>query len=155
MIIELQEGDWAQLTEGEYEGVYAEVLTELDGEGYHVIALDNGEQWQVPAHMLAPVIEVYAQEVPHENQAAAPPFGMSSDQVAHYAEQFLNGCLGRITGVGNAQYATEHYQRFETMNPLEVLDNIEEEILDIPNYCVFLYILIQRMKQGLGEAALG
>lgn len=77
------------------------------------------------------------------------PFGLSSDQLAHYAESFIANCSNRIKGVGNQQYSEGGFQKFEAMDLGDLFRYIQEEIEDIPNYCTMLWIRMERLREAL------
>lgn len=76
-------------------------------------------------------------------------FGLSSEELAGYAQQFITDCANRIKGVGNEQYSEAGYQKFEAMDLDELFEYIEEELRDVPNYCTMLYIRIRRLREAL------
>lgn len=76
-------------------------------------------------------------------------FGMSSDDLAEFSQEFILECMGRIKGVGDSQYSQGGFQKFEAMELDDLLEYAEEEILDIPNYCAMLFIRIRRLRQAL------
>lgn len=157
MIIEFEPGDTAEITEGHFAEETVTVTEGVNDGGYYRVACSDGSERDVYAGILAPVweVQVTPEDTDTETETdtdTVPPFGMSSAQITQYTEKFLHGCMARI---GNEEQNTSAYQKFETMSPLEILDAVEGEVMDIPNYCAFLYILIQRMKNGIGEAALG
>jgi|SRR5687768_1020411 len=76
-------------------------------------------------------------------------FGLSSEELAEYAQQFITDCTNRIKGVGNQQYSEGGYQKFEVMDLDDLFEYIEEELRDIPNYLTMLFIRIRRLREAL------
>lgn len=76
-------------------------------------------------------------------------FGLSSTELAEYAEQFITDCTNRIKGVGKEQYSESGYQKFEAMDLDDLFEYIEEELRDVPNYCTMLFIRIRRLREAL------
>lgn len=82
---------------------------------------------------------------------AVIPFGMSSDELAEAAAQYIAECVGRIKGVGKDQYSSGTHQKFETMDLDELFEYALEELQDISNYAVFLAIRLERIRHALNE----
>lgn len=76
-------------------------------------------------------------------------FGMSSEELASFANDFIQDCVLRIKGAGKEQYQEDGYQRFEVLDLDDLFEYIEEEIRDIPNYCAMLYIRLRRLRSAL------
>lgn len=59
---------------------------------------------------------------------------------------FVGKMLKRI-GNGQKKYG----DAWQDMSAQQLLEEIEQEILDIPNYCFFLYCRIQKLKSQLSK----
>lgn len=106
-----------------------------------------------PLFTLDQVVEVKLEEQETGSDLAdkVKPFGLSSQELADFTGEFIKECQGRIKGVGNQQYSEDGFQKFEAMELDDLLEYLEEEILDIPNYCAMLFIRVRRMRQALNE----
>jgi DNA-directed RNA polymerase subunit F len=76
-------------------------------------------------------------------------FGMSSDDLAEYVQEFITDCVNRIKGAGNAQYSEDGYQKFEILDLDDLFEYLEEELRDIPNYLAMLFIRMRRIREAL------
>lgn len=76
------------------------------------------------------------------------PFGMTSEELSDFSAEFIRECQGRIKGVGNKQYSLDGFQKFEALELDELLEYLEKEILDIPNYAAMLFIRVRRLRQA-------
>lgn len=79
-------------------------------------------------------------------------FGLTTEELADYCKMFIVDCTNRIKGVGDQQYSNPGYQKFEVMELDDLLEGIEEEIRDIPNYLTMLFIRIRRIREALKTA---
>jgi hypothetical protein len=94
-------------------------------------------------------IKLREQEPGSDLRDKVKDFGMSSQDLADFCQEFILECVGRVKGVGNDQYNRQGFQRFEERELDQVLEDIEEEILDIPNYLAMLFIRVRRLRQAM------
>ncbi|WP_367137975.1 hypothetical protein [Saccharothrix sp. HUAS TT1] len=110
-----------------------------------------------PLVTISQAAEFFEIEERQEEEEESPPpiaskilsFGMSSEQLAEFVEGYIVECVGRIRGVGNAQYSQETHQKFEGMSIEELIGYLQEELMDISNYCAMLHIITERVRQAL------
>lgn len=78
-----------------------------------------------------------------------PPAGMTSQQLADYQKQFTAWSRTRILTDGLRQYDRGGKQAFESYSPVRLIDETQEELADIVNYCTMLSIQLHRMRERL------
>lgn len=74
---------------------------------------------------------------------------MTSQQLADYQEKFTSWARSRILTDGLMQYDRGSEQAFESYSPVRLIDETQEEIADIVNYCTMLSIQLHRMRETL------
>lgn len=74
---------------------------------------------------------------------------MTSQQLADYQEQFTAWARARILTDGLRQYDRGGEQAFESYSPVRLIDETEQELADIVNYCTMLSIQLHRMRERL------
>lgn len=104
-----------------------------------------------PLFMMDQVVSVkLAEQQPGSDLAdKVKSFGMSSDDLAEYVQEFITDCVNRIKGAGNAQYSEDGYQKFEILDLDDLFEYLEEELRDIPNYLAMLFIRMRRIREAL------
>lgn len=116
----------------------------------HTVCLMDADQMESLFSMSQIVVEVEEDTQPALVKKVIP-FGMDSDDLAHEAAEFIADCVARIKGVGNDQYSSNGFQKFETLELDELFQYTLEEVQDIANYCAFLAIRIQRLRSALDD----
>ena len=84
-----------------------------------------------------------------DHRPTPPPAGMTSQQLADYQEQFTAWARARILTDGLRQYDRGGQQAFESYSPVRLIDETEQELADIVNYCTMLSIQLHRMRERL------
>lgn len=137
---------------------FGEVVDEAAMFGLWIVDFANGERGAHRTDELEPLFtlkQVVDVKVEEETTPAlinaVIPFGMSSDELAEVAAQYIAECVGRIKGVGKDQYSSGTHQKFETMDLDELFEYALEELQDISNYAVFLAIRLERIRHALNE----
>lgn len=80
---------------------------------------------------------------------AVIPFGMTSEDLAQTAAEYIAACVARIKGVGNDQYSEGGHQKFESMELDDLFVYALEELQDFSNYAVFLAIRLERLRNAI------
>lgn len=149
-------GRWALIKSGPNRGQVVKVLSW--DHGFEMWVVDyRDEEMFVDTDNLEPVftmnqivgVKLEEQQSGGDLMEKVKPFGLSSDDLAHYAENFIANCSNRIKGVGNQQYSEGGFQKFEAMDLGDLFRYIQEEIEDIPNYCTMLWIRMERLREAL------
>lgn len=83
----------------------------------------------------------------------APPFGMSTADLARYQRRFATYARLRLHGTGQREYAKADRQGFEDMSFHRLVDEAVDELADIVNYASMLAIQLQRLRTELEERA--
>lgn len=128
-------------------------LLEVTADGVYYLKHRDELEPLVTLGQAAEYFEIEA--VPEEDES--PPslatkvlgFGLSSEQLSDFVQEYIVECMGRIRGVGNEQYSQETHQKFEAMSLEELLTYLQEELMDISNYAAMLHIITERMKHAL------
>jgi len=84
-----------------------------------------------------------------DHRPTPPAKGMTSQQLADYQKQFTAWCRTRILTDGMRQYDRGSEQAFESYSPVHLIDETQEELADIVNYCTMLSIQLHRMRERL------
>jgi hypothetical protein len=142
----VKQGDWAGSV-----GIITEETFDL-----YFVNHNNGFTGHKP-HELEPLflmdqvvgVKLAEQEPGSDLADKVKPFGMSSEDLADFVQEFIKDCTSRIKGAGNDQYSFEGYQKFEVMDLDDLFEYIEEEFRDIPNYLAMLYLRIRRVREAL------
>ena len=71
--------------------------------------------------------------------------GMTVAELVEYQRAFTTYARARLRGVGADQYDMGQTQKFEYMDPEELVAGLREELADIVNYAVMIDIQMQRM----------
>lgn len=79
---------------------------------------------------------------------------MTSEELAETIEGLVRMSRERTLGTGNEQYSDGENQRFEQLSLDEIFSWAEEELVDLVNYCTFLWIRLERMRGHLTDAGL-
>lgn len=78
--------------------------------------------------------------------------GMTSTELFNAQLHFTWKAANRLLGVGADQYDKgERGQRFEFTTFDEECSELQEELMDVVNYCAFLSIKIERLRQRLAD----
>jgi len=133
------------------------VVVSEDILGMWLVSTAGGPLKAYPEDVLVPLVTLEQAEILQGREQVSgsdlydkvKPFGMSSEDLADFVLEFNEECQARVRGVGDQQYAQPGFQKFEGMELDDLLEYIEEEILDIPNYCAMLFIRIRRIRQAL------
>lgn len=93
-------------------------------------------------------------ETPSPMSLAVQPYGMTSQQLADYVQQFITAAQSRVTGVGHDQYGRsgpdgKPRQLFEDMTPGQILRMAREEAQDLAVYAAMLDIRLARIGEAL------
>lgn len=143
----LEEGDVVRIISGDMAGNDAHIDSWDEMTGRYVVLVD-GMPFGKTAEELLPIVEIVDEE------DVTPSFGMTSEQVATFVEEYARRCGERVRGVGNDQYSEGQYQKFETMSPIELFTMLQEELEDLVPYIVFIHIVTQRMVKAMKESAI-
>ncbi|MFC0547073.1 hypothetical protein [Kutzneria chonburiensis] len=81
----------------------------------------------------------------------APPFGMSSEDLAQYTADFINRCMTRVTTVGREQYDLGGHQQFEVKSIADVCRMALEEVEDFAVYAAMVHIRVRRTLAAVEE----
>jgi len=84
-------------------------------------------------------------------EPAAPPFGLSVQQLLAHQYDLSRMARGRLIGPGAEQYSLPAHQSFEDRTVAELVQEAREELLDVQNYCVMLDIMLQRVVVKAAE----
>lgn len=76
-------------------------------------------------------------------------YGVSTGDLASFAEAFTDYCRGRITGTGAEQYERDGSQKFESMSFNELLLELVDELADVQNYAVMLSVRVLSLMDAL------
>lgn len=81
---------------------------------------------------------------------------MTPQELADHLPIILAKCQERTLGVGAQRYSDEgeegRPQRFETMSLDALMEYVEEELLDIVNYSVMVWIRFTRLREAADAA---
>jgi len=81
------------------------------------------------------------------------PAGMNVHQLSDAQRDFTAYARRRIEGVGAAQYSGGDRQKFEDMTVGRIVDETLDELADVVNYCTFMAVQLQRLKQRVEAMA--
>ena len=151
MSYEFNEGDQVVIIDLEGRRFIGEIISyDVDDNMYWVSVDGFGDNAiGVPANSgrILPYIELGDDG----EELVAPPFGMSSEDLARYVGEFIARTTRRVVGVGKDQYDEGSFQKFEGMSIPELLDMLQEELQDVAVYAAMTDILIQRYRNALGK----
>lgn len=78
------------------------------------------------------------------DRPAYPSYGMTTPQLVSAQYAFTAAARQRIAGIGSEQYDVEDHQKFEEMDPLQLLLELRDELLDAVNYLTFIDVQVER-----------
>lgn len=81
----------------------------------------------------------------------APPPGVSTQQLAEFQRRFATYARLRLLGPGADQYVRDGKQKFESLSPRQLVQELLDELADIVNYAAMLAIQLQRLPDRLEE----
>ena len=84
-----------------------------------------------------------------DHRPTPPPAGMTSKQLADYQKKFTAWSRVRILTDGLRQYDQGSQQAFESYTPVQLIDETQQELADVVNYCTMLSIQLHRMRERL------
>ena len=74
---------------------------------------------------------------------------MTSDELADHIEDTIRGCRGQALGPGHRQYGQGDTQQFESMDPVDILQMVREEVWDLINYAIMTDVQLQKLQGAL------
>lgn len=144
----MKHGDKVLVHAQDVGNVVGEFVGTTQEEGFPLLIDIGNEVIRVAHHEISLLVPV----PPQEPKPRVAPFGLTIKELEDHASDFYKFTLSRLTGVGAEQYHNGAYWKFEEMSVEELVEYAEEEVMDLGNYAMMLYVRIQRIRAALDHA---